>query len=329
MVIPVLIFLAFNHDGPGAHGWGVAMSTDTALALGLLALLGRGVPDQVRLFLLTVFVVDDLVALIVIAVVYSEDIELMPLIAVLFFALMLGMRALRVRRGVCYVPFGVALWAALLASGVDPVVSGLAIGLTATAYTPARGDLDRPAACSGCSASSPPPNWPASRASVCTQTLSPNDRLQRIYHPWTSYVIVPLFGLANAGITSTPRSSARRRHLADHPGRAVRVRPRQAGRRGRRLLAAHQAQPRPDPAGRRLGRRAGQRDHRRHRLHRLAADRQPGPRGRRAGRGQDRRARRRGGRVAADLGRVPGDRRAAQGRGGHACCSATPSSSST
>ena len=81
MVIPVLIFLAFNHGGPGAHGWGVAMSTDTALALGLLALLGRGVPDQVRLFLLTVFVVDDLVALIVIAVVYSEDIEMMPLIA--------------------------------------------------------------------------------------------------------------------------------------------------------------------------------------------------------------------------------------------------------
>ena len=72
MAVPVLIFLAVNRGGSGAHGWGVAMSTDTALALGLLALLGRGVPDQVRIFLLTVFVVDDLVALVVIAVVLQR-----------------------------------------------------------------------------------------------------------------------------------------------------------------------------------------------------------------------------------------------------------------
>src|SRR3954453_900031 len=143
LIIPALIFLAVNHGGPGAHGWGTAMSSDTALALGLLALLGRGVPDQVRVFLLTVFVVDDLVALAVIAVVYSGHIEMIPLIvAAAAFAGMLAIRALKVRRGVFYVPFALVLWAALLASGVDPVVSGLAIGLTATAYSPERTALE-------------------------------------------------------------------------------------------------------------------------------------------------------------------------------------------
>ena len=87
MVIPVLIYLAVNHGRTSAHGWGVAMSTDTALALGLLTLLGRDVPDRVRIFLLTVFVVDDLAALVVIALVYSKTIRMVPLIvAVAVFA---------------------------------------------------------------------------------------------------------------------------------------------------------------------------------------------------------------------------------------------------
>src|SRR4051794_19513520 len=103
MLIPVLIYLAVTHGGPRAHGWGVAMSTDTALALGLLALLGKGVPDAVRVFLLTVFVVDDLVALLVIALVYSEDIELMPLlVALAAFGVWLLLRFLNTRRAFFY-----------------------------------------------------------------------------------------------------------------------------------------------------------------------------------------------------------------------------------
>jgi Na+/H+ antiporter NhaA len=201
MVIPALIFLAVNHGGPDAHGWGVAMSTDTALALGLLALLGRGVPDQVRIFLLTVFIVDDLAALIVIAVVYSDDIAVMPLaVAILAFAAMLGIRALKVHRGWFYVPFALVIWAALLASGVDPVVAGLAIGLTATAYTPARGDLEQASGLFKLFREQPTAELARSASVGLVRTLSPNDRLQRIYHPWSSYVIVPLFGLANAGI---------------------------------------------------------------------------------------------------------------------------------
>jgi Na+/H+ antiporter NhaA len=201
MVIPALIFLAVNHGSPNAQGWGVAMSTDTALALGLLALLGRGVPDQVRVFLLTVFVVDDLAALIVIAVVYSDDIAATPLaVAILAFAAMLGIRALKVRRGWFYVPFALVMWAALLASGVDPVVAGLAIGLTAVAYSPARGDLEQASGLFKLFREQPTPELARSASVGLVQTLSPNDRLQRIYHPWSSYVIVPLFGLANAGI---------------------------------------------------------------------------------------------------------------------------------
>ena len=137
MVIPVAIYLAVNAGHSSAHGWGVAMSTDTALALGLLALLGRDVPDRVRVFLLTVSVVDDLAALVVIAVVYSDSLDAVHLgIAAAVFAVLLVASIRRVQRRWVYVGLGLAMWAALLASGVDPVVTGLAIGLSASAYSP-------------------------------------------------------------------------------------------------------------------------------------------------------------------------------------------------
>ncbi|MFG2038058.1 Na+/H+ antiporter NhaA [Dactylosporangium sp. NPDC048998] len=201
MVIPVAIYLGVNHGGPGAEGWGVAMSTDTALALGLLALVGRGVPEQARVFLLTVFVVDDLAALLIIAVAYSEHIALMPLLlAVAVFGLLLALRALGVRRGAVYAPFCILLWYFMLRSGVDPVVSGLAIGLTATAYTPARGALEAASGMFKLFREQPTAELARSASLGLTQTLSPNDRLQRMYHPWSSFLIVPFFGLANAGI---------------------------------------------------------------------------------------------------------------------------------
>ena len=201
MLIPVLIYLAVNRGGPGAHGWGVAMSTDTALALGLLALLGRGVPESVRVFLLTVFVVDDLVALVVIALVYSEDIRMMPLlIAVAAFAVWLLLRVFGVRSSFVYFAVGIVLWAAMLASGVDPVVAGLAMGLTAVAYAPVRANLEAASGLFKLFREQPTPELARSAAVGLTRTLSPNDRLQRVFHPWSSYLIVPLFGLANAGI---------------------------------------------------------------------------------------------------------------------------------
>jgi Na+/H+ antiporter NhaA len=201
LVLPALIYLAFNAGGPGAHGWGVAMSTDTALALGVLTVLGRNVPDRVRVFLLTVFVVDDVVALVVIAVAYSQHIRVLPLcIAIAVFALSLGAKALRLRQGVLYAVLGVVTWLALLASGVDPVVAGLALGLATSAYSPARGDLERATGLFRLFREQPTPELARSATAGLTATLSPNARLQNLYHPWTSYVIVPLFGLANAGI---------------------------------------------------------------------------------------------------------------------------------
>ncbi len=202
MALPVLIYLAFNHGGEGAHGWGVAMSTDTALALGLLALVGRGVPDRVRVFLLTVFVVDDLIALLVIAVVYSEDIRLAPLaMAFIAFAGVLVAAALRVRQPGIFVVLGIVTWALLLNSGVDPVVAGLAIGLTATAYSPGRDELEQATGLFRLFREQPTPELARTATVGLTSTLSPNARLQHFYHPWTSYLIVPIFGLANAGIT--------------------------------------------------------------------------------------------------------------------------------
>ncbi|GAB2566349.1 Na+/H+ antiporter NhaA [Kribbella endophytica] len=201
MILPVLIFVAFNAGGEGSHGWGVAMSTDTALALGLLALVGRGVPDRVRVFLLTVFVVDDLIALLVIAVVYSEDISMMPLLAaIIAFGIIFALSLYGVRNPVVYVFLGILTWAALLTSGVDPVVAGLAIGLMAPAYSPGRDDLEQASGLFRLFREQPTPELARSATLGLTSTLSPNDRLQHFYHPWTSYLIVPLFGLANAGI---------------------------------------------------------------------------------------------------------------------------------
>ncbi len=200
MAVPIGIFLLFNAGLPSAHGWGVAMSTDTALALGLLAILGRHVPDKVRLFVLTIFVVDDLAALIVIAVAYSDHIVAMPLaLAVAVFALLLVV-ARSMRRRSVYFAIGLALWLTLEASGVDPVVAGLVIGLSAPAYTPSRDALERATGRVRQFREQPTPELVREATTSLTATLSPNARLQSFYHPWTSFLIVPLFALANAGV---------------------------------------------------------------------------------------------------------------------------------
>jgi protein-disulfide isomerase len=156
-------------------------------------------------FLVTVFVVDDLVALGVIAVVYSGRIEMAPLVvAALLFAVLLFAVARRVQQRWVYVVLGIALWGALRAGGVDPIVAGLVIGLAAPAYTPSRGDLEEATGLVRRFREEPTPELARSATSGLTATLSPNERLQSFFHPWTSYLIVPLFGLANAGITLDP-----------------------------------------------------------------------------------------------------------------------------
>jgi Na+/H+ antiporter NhaA len=201
MVVPVAIYLAVNAGHPSAHSWGVAMSTDTAFALGLLALVGRRLPDTVRVFLLTVVVVDDVVALAVIATVYSGHVALWPLlIALAIFGVLLLLRASRIRIGLIYALIGAAAWMALFASGVEPVAAGLVMGLLTYAYPPARDDLERATGLFRLFREQPTPELARSATTGLTAALSPNERLLQLYHPWTSYLVVPLFALANAGI---------------------------------------------------------------------------------------------------------------------------------
>jgi Na+/H+ antiporter NhaA len=144
MVGAVGLYLAVNAGRSSAHGWAVAMSTDTAFALGVLALLGRRVPDRVRAFILTVTIVDDIVGLIVIATVYSHQVSVVPLlIGIALFAVAVAASRLRVRYGVVYFVLAAVSWVAVLESGVDPIVVGLGAGLIAYAAPAARTDLER------------------------------------------------------------------------------------------------------------------------------------------------------------------------------------------
>jgi len=204
MVVPVACYLAANAlgGGDGARGWGAAMSTDTAFALGVLALIGRKVPDAVRTFILTVSVVDDLCALVVIALAYTGSVRMPALcLALVLLAVVVLGRVVGVRRGAVFLVLGVATWTATFSSGVDPVVVGLAFGLLTFARPAARGDLERASEKFRQFREEPTAELARSaRAGVWT-AISPNDRLQQMYHPWTSHVIVPLFALANAGVT--------------------------------------------------------------------------------------------------------------------------------
>ncbi len=201
MAIAIAIYLAFNAGRSSAAGWGIAMSTDTAFALGLLALVGPRFPDRLRAFMLTVVVVDDILALVVIATVYTEQVDLSALLAAFgLFAAVLVARALHVRVGIIYFALGAAIWFALLESGVEPVVVGLAMGLLAYAYPADRSDLERVTERFREFREQPTQELARSAGVELRAAVSPNERLQQLYHPWTSYLIVPLFALANAGI---------------------------------------------------------------------------------------------------------------------------------
>jgi Na+/H+ antiporter NhaA/predicted DsbA family dithiol-disulfide isomerase len=177
------------------------MSTDTALALGVLGLLApQG--TRLRLRLLTLAVVDDLVALVVIATVYTDHISMLPLLlAIGFFGLLLALRyAPGTWRRQAAVLLSVALWVALFESGIDPVVAGLAVGLVTAAYPPERSDLERVTELTRSFREQPTPELARTAQRSVASAISANERLQYALHPWTSYVIVPVFALANAGV---------------------------------------------------------------------------------------------------------------------------------
>jgi Na+/H+ antiporter NhaA len=202
MVVPIAIYLAINAGRPSVGGWGTAMSTDTAFALGALALVGPGVPDRVRTYLLTFALADDVAGIVVIALAYSGHLNLAALGAGLaILGVVIAVRQRGVRNGAVYLLLGVAAWVAFFESGVDPVVVGLVLGLLALARPVARTDLERAYESFRLFREQPTPELARDARESVRLAISPNDRLQQLFHPWTSYLIVPLFALANAGIT--------------------------------------------------------------------------------------------------------------------------------
>lgn len=178
MVVPALVFLAVNLGEPGARGWGIPMATDIAFAVGVLALLGRRIPSGLRVFLLSLAIVDDIGAILVIALFYSTDIALDWLVAAgALLLIVVLLRRARVLWVPVYAAVGVGVWFATFQSGVHATLAGVALGLLAPARAPEGGE-EIPVA----------------------------ERLERLLHPWTSYLIVPLFALANAGLVLTSES---------------------------------------------------------------------------------------------------------------------------
>jgi Na+/H+ antiporter NhaA len=202
MVVPIAIYLALNAGKPTAHGWGAAMSTDTAFALGALALAGGSrLPDRVRTYLLTFSVVDDLLGLAVIAVFYSSHVRWLPLLIGVLLLAGYGVATRRgMRNGPVTVVVLVACWVALWESGVDPIVSGLVTGLLTCAYPAGREDLEQATDAFRLFREQPTARLAAEAREVVRGAISPNERLQQRYHGLTSYFIVPLFALANADI---------------------------------------------------------------------------------------------------------------------------------
>jgi len=197
MIVPALVFVAFNAGGAGADGWGIPMATDIAMAVGVLSLLGSRVPSPLKLFLLALAIVDDIGAIVVIALFYSDDFDARAaLFALGFLALMALLRVLGVRRIWPFAVLGVGVWLSVQQGGVHATIAGVILGLLAPTRPfrqPDMIDADKLADVSTVEA--------AHETVVhARESVSVVEWLEHLLHPWTSYVIVPLFALANAGV---------------------------------------------------------------------------------------------------------------------------------
>jgi Na+/H+ antiporter NhaA len=205
MALPVLIFLALVQGEDASRGWAMVMATDTAFAVGVLALVGRRSSFRLRTFLLTLVIVDDVAAVTVIAVAYTSDVNLMALaIGIALVGVMAVLRTRGVERTEVYVLLTIAIWLAASTAGVHPTVAGVAVGLLTSAYPPRRASLEVATGTTRAFRQRPTPDLARRAARQITMSLSPNERVQHALHPWTSFVVVPLFALANAGLDLSP-----------------------------------------------------------------------------------------------------------------------------
>lgn len=201
LAVPALIFVMMNLTSGQAHAWGVVISTDTAFLVGALALIGPKVPGRLRVFLLALAVVDDIGALTIIALVYTENFTPLPLvIAVVGLVGIYFTRYLRSGRGPVYATLAVIIWLAFLASGVHPTLAGVAIALLVPVYRPDRRDVEHALDLARTFRQSPNSEYARVAANSLRESISINERLQSAYAPYVAYVVLPLFALANAGV---------------------------------------------------------------------------------------------------------------------------------
>ena len=197
MVVPAAIYLLVNAGGPGEGGWGIPMATDIAMAVGVLSLLGSRVRPSLKLFVLALAIVDDIGAILVIALFYSGGITLAPLLgAAGAVALVVVMRSIGIQAVVAYIVAGVILWLFLHEAGIHATIAGVILGLMAPTQPARRSDMIDESELTDLST----PRAARQTAVAARQSVSVVEWLEHGLHPWTSFVILPIFALANAGI---------------------------------------------------------------------------------------------------------------------------------
>ena len=197
MVVPALVYVAFNAGGAGADGWGIPMATDIAMAIGVLSLLGNRIPSALKLFVLALAIVDDIGAILVIALFYSDDFDPRAALAAAGFLLaMTALRGLGVRRLWPYVVLGVGVWVSIHEGGVHATIAGVVLGILAPTRPFRQPDMVDADVLTDLST--------VERAHETVvqarESVSLVEWLEHQIHPWSSYVIVPVFALANAGV---------------------------------------------------------------------------------------------------------------------------------
>lgn len=211
MIVPAAIYLGFNLASPETrHGWGVPMATDIAFAVGVLALLGNRVSTQLRMFLLALAIVDDIGAVVVIAVFYTPHLRFTGLLFALLFLVLMGVLVrLGVRESIPYVLLSVAFIGAVAASGIHSTIAGVVLGLLTPRRAPFTlgdflGFLDRNQSRLDPARAERDPYttevFLTKVQEIAEGTEAPADRLERGFHSWTNFVVLPLFALANAGV---------------------------------------------------------------------------------------------------------------------------------
>lgn len=201
LIVPAVVYGLINRGGEAASAWGMVISTDTAFLLGVIALLGRACPPQLRVFLLALAVVDDIGALTVIAMFYTEHLHFGFLaLAAACIGLMVALRWLKVWQGPAYLVLAVVAWVMLYKSGVHGTLLGVVIALITPAYRVQRKEVAEVARLTRAYLQNPhPAKARAARLSI-DRSIPTGERLHALWRPWTDYVIVPLFALANAGV---------------------------------------------------------------------------------------------------------------------------------